>query len=153
MKENLGKSDVETLMHRVLFAYQKATKDILGTGAAILLRPTLDILKKINEGAEEVNLIKGRNIDEVFEKLSKVMPATGLVKELRFEKLSPKRYVLHVDGCVWARHIHKKLKPKDMICPYALLAMSLFEEVLKAKVKVSYSEYHENGNKTRIESL
>jgi len=153
MKENFDEIDVGALMHRILFAYQKAAKDILGTGSAILVRPVLDMIKEINERTGEVNLIKGRNIDEVFENLSKVMSAAGLVKEFRFEKLSTKKYVLHVEGCIWVPHIHKKLKPRDIICPYAFIAMSLFEEVLKNKVKIVYSEFHKNGSKTRIEPI
>lgn len=75
------------------------------------------------------------------------------MKEFRFEKLSPKRYILHVDGCVWASHIHEELKPRSVTCPYALIAMSIFEEVLKSKVEVADSEYYENGTKTRIQPL
>lgn len=152
MEESLDEADIGTLLHGILFAYQKAVKDTLGTGAAIFVHLVLDIIKRVSKSAG-VSLIKGHGIDEVFGKLSKIMPTTGLVKELRFEKLSPKKYFLHVDGCVWAPHIHKELKPKDVTCPYALIAMSIFEEVVRCKVKVADSEYFENGCKTRIELL
>lgn len=152
MKEGLDPLDVGTLLHGILFAYQKTTKDTLGTGAAIFVHPVLNIIKEISRKSG-VNLIKGNNIDEVFENLSKVMPTTGLVKGFLFEKLSPNTYILHVDECVWAPHIHSELKPKDVTCPYALVAMSIFEEVSKCKVKVADSEYTENGCRTRIEPL
>jgi len=152
MTESLDQLDIGTLLHGILFAYQKSVKDILGTGSAIFVHPVLSIIKRINKRSG-VNLIKGRNIDEVFENLSKLMQTTGLVKEFRFEKLSPERWILHVDGCVWAPHIHNELKPKDVTCPYALIAMSIFEDVLKGKVKVADSEYSKDGTKTRIELL
>lgn len=152
MEEKLDPLDIATLLHGILFAYQKAVKGILGTGSAIFVHPVLGIIKRVNKRTG-VNLIKGRDIDEVFENLSKVMPTTGLIREFRFERLSSERYVLHVDGCVWAPHIHSELKPRDVTCPYALIAMSIFEEVLKSKVKIADSEYYENGTKTRIESL
>lgn len=152
MEEGLDQLDIGTLLHGILFAYQKAVKDILGTGAAVFVHPILSIIKRINKRTG-VNLIKGRNIDEVFENLSKVMTTTRLMKEFRFEKVSPNTYILHVDGCVWAPHIHKELNPKGVTCPYALISMSIFEEVLKCKVQIADSEYHENGTKTRIESL
>jgi hypothetical protein len=152
MKERLEESDIGTLLHGILFAYQKSVKDILGTGSAIFVHPVLSIIKRINKKTG-VNLIQGRNIDEVFKNLSKVMSTTGLVREFRFEKLAPRSYVLHIDGCVWAPHIHEELKPRDATCPYALIAMSIFEEVLKGKVKVADSEYYKNGTKTRIELL
>jgi len=152
MKERLEGADIGTLLHGILFAYQKSVKDILGTGSAIFVHPVLNIIKGINERAS-VNLIKGRNIDEIFENLSKVMPTTGIMKKFRFEKLAPAKYILHVDGCVWAPHIHEELKPRDVTCPFALITMSIFEEVLKGKVKVADSEYYKNGTKTRIELL
>jgi len=152
MKERLEEADIGTLLHGILFAYQKTVKDILGTGSAIFVHPVLGIIMRINKRTG-VNLIKGRDIDEVFENLSKVMPTSGVMKEFRFEKLAPKRYILHVDGCVWAPHIHQELKPKDVACPFALITMAIFEEVSKGKVKVADSEYYKNGTRTRIELL
>lgn len=113
IEERLEEADIGTLLHGILFAYQKTVKDILGTEAATFVHPVLNIVKGINERAG-VNLIKGRDIDEVFENLSKLMPTSGIMKEFRFEKLAPARYILHVDGCVWAPHIHEELKPKDV---------------------------------------
>ncbi|MEM3626639.1 MAG: hypothetical protein QXZ25_01285 [Candidatus Bathyarchaeia archaeon] len=151
-EEKLEEADIGTLLHAILFAYQKAVKDILGTGAAIFVHPVLDTMKRINEKAG-VNLLKGRDIDEVFENMSVIMPTTGIIREFRFEKLAPERYVLHVDGCVWAPHIHEELKPKDVTCPFALMAMAVFEKTLKKKVKVTDSEYYKEGTKTLIEPL
>lgn len=88
-----------------------------------------------------------------FKNLSRTIETAGLVKEFRFEKIAPNKYVLHVDGCVWAPHIHKELKPEGVTCSYALIAMAIFEEVLGGKVKVADSEYLKNGTKTRIELL
>lgn len=152
MKESLDPLDIGTLLHGILFAYQKTTKDTLGTGAAIFVHPVLNIIKEISKKSG-VNLIKGNDIDEVFENLSKVIPTTGLVKGFRFEKLSPNTYILHVSECVWAPHIHNELSPEDVTCPYALVAMSIFEEVSKCKVKVADSEYAKDGCRTRIEPL
>lgn len=152
MKVALDPEDVGTLLHGILFAYQKTAKDTLGSGAAIFVHPVLDIIKRIN-GRTGVNLINGRNLDEVFESLSKIMPTSGLVKDFKFEKLSSNTYNLYVDGCVWAPHIHNELKPKDVACPYALIAMSVFEEVAGCKVKVADSEYFKTGCTTRIEPL
>jgi len=152
MKEGLDQSDIGTLLHGILFAYQKTVKDTLGTGAAIFVHPVLNIVKGISKRTG-VNLINGSNIDEVFENLSKVMSTTNLVAGFRFEKLCPNTYMLCIEGCVWAPHIHNELKPKDVTCPYALIAMSIFEEALKCKVKVADSEYLEDGCRTRIEPI
>lgn len=150
MEKRLDQLDIGTLLHGILFAYQKSLKDTLGIGSAVFVYPVLGITKKINKRTG-INLIKGHNIDEVFENLSKVMTTTELVQKFQFEKISPNTYILHVEGCVWAPHIHKELNPKDVTCPLALIAMSIYEDVSKHKVQVADSEYSENGTKTRIE--
>ena len=148
----LSYEDIGTLLHGTLFAYQKAVKDVLGTGSAVFVHPILEIIRKIS-GSSGVNLISGSNVDEVLANLSSIMPASGIMKGFRFEKLSPNRYVLHVEECVWAQHIHHELKPSDVACPFALLAMAVFEEATKGKIKVVDSEYCQNGTKTVIELL
>lgn len=135
-----------------LVCIPKSYKGYSRHGSSIFVHPILDIVKRIHEKTG-INLIKGHNIDEVFENLFKIMPTTRLVKEYRFEKLAPNKYVLHVDHCVWAPHIHKELKPKDVTCPYELTAMAMFEKVLGGKVKVADSEYHQDGTTTKIELL
>ena len=40
-----------------------------------------------------------------------------------------------------------------MTCPFALLAMAVFEKVLNGKVRVADSEYFKTGTRTRIELL
>ena len=144
--------DIATIFHGILFAYQKASRDILGTGTAVFIHPILEIIRKISHRTG-INLIKSSNIDEVFENFSKAMPASGIVKGFRFEKLAPKKYVLHVEGCAWAPHIHSELKPEDVTCPFALMAMAVFEEVTKERVKLADSTYITDGTKTVITSF
>jgi len=151
-KKGLDFLDVATLFHCLLFAYQKALKNILDSGSAIFVHPVLEIVARINERVG-INLIEGETIDEVFDNLSRLIQNTEMVKEFRFEKVAPKKFVLHINGCVLAPHVHKELEPKDVTCPYALLAMSIFERVLSGKVKVCDSEYSDNGTKTLIELL
>ena len=151
-KATIDYNDVGTLLHGTLFAYQKAIKEFLGTGSSVFVHPVLDIIRKISERTG-VNLVQGSTVDEVFGNLSAIMPTSGIMKAFRFEKLTPQRYVLHVEECVWAPHIHQELNPKDVACPFALLAMAVFEEVSKGEIKVVDSEYSKNGTKTTIELL
>ena len=151
-QKTLDPQDIGTLLHGILFAYQKSMKEILGTGATIFVHPVLEIIRTISEKSG-VNLIKGNDIDEVFENLSKIMPTSGIMKNFRFEKLGPERYVLHVEGCAWAPHIHAELKPSDVVCPFALISMSIFEKITKNKVRVADSEYFKDGTTTIIETF
>ena len=106
--KGLTELDVGTLFHCILFAYQKALKDILGTGSAVFVHPVLKTVARISE-KQGINLVEGDSIDEVFDNLSRLIEETGFLKEFRFEKLGSERYVLHIDGCVWASHIHEEL--------------------------------------------
>jgi hypothetical protein len=151
-QKKLDPLDIGSLFHAILFAYQKSVKEILGSGATIFVHPVLNIVQTIHEKTG-VNLIKGRDIDEVFENLSEIMPTSGMVREFRFEKLDPERYILHVEGCAWAPHIHEELKPTDVVCPLALLAMSIFQKTTKTKVRVADSEYTKTGTNTIIEPI
>jgi hypothetical protein len=148
----LRKEEIAVLMHELLFAYQKSMKKILGSGAAVFLHPTLDVINGIHKQTRK-NLFAGKDIDAAFETLSKTFSNSGIVKEFRFEKIEPTKYVLHINGCIWAPHIHNCLKPKELICPFALITMAVFQNVTKNKVKTVDSEYLENGSRTEINAL
>ena len=151
-EESLYALDAGALFHCLLFAYQKAVKEILGSGCSVFVHPTLDLLKKIDM-KRNLNLIKGKNLDETWRNLSEFFLKANLVKEFSFRKTGPRKYVLRVNGCLWARHIHEELKPKDVTCPYALIAMAAFEKATGKRVKLADSKYLKEGTETIIESM
>jgi len=144
--------DIGTLFHNLLFAYEKAVKEILGSGKAVFVHPTLEILKKIDEKRGS-RLMEGENLEEAWTNLSNFFSQGNVVKEFSFKKIGPEKYVLRVDGCIWASHIHEELSPKDVTCPFALIAMSIFQKFTSKKVKVTESAYFKKGTETIIESL
>jgi hypothetical protein len=144
--------DLATLFHSLLFAYQKSVKELLGSGSAIFVHPMIETLNNV-ERKRGLNLLKGKSLDEAYTNLSNFFLKTGVVKEFTFQKVDSEKYVLKVDGCIWASHIHEELKPKDVTCPYALLAMAVFEKVTGRKVKVTDSIYLQTGTETIIEAL
>lgn len=143
--------DVATLLHCLLFAYQKAAKEILGTGTAVFVHPTLELLRKIDE-KRNLNL-KAKNLDEAWANLSDFFLKSNIVKEFSFKKIGPNEYLLRVDRCAWAKHIHEELEPKDVTCPLALIAMAVFEKATGRKVKVAESKYYREGTETIMESM
>jgi len=140
------------LLHSSLIAYQLALRDILGSGWATFVHPVLENFTKLNE-AIGINLEKGGNLDQAFQNFSNIIQSAGLVRELRFERLGKQKYYVHVEGCVWAPQVHKKLNPKDLTCPFALMAMSIFQNSSHKKVKLTTSEYFPEGTKTLIETI
>lgn len=144
--------DVATLFHSLLVAYQIALKNILGTGRAVFVGPVLENFIKINE-ATGVHMVARQSLDATLQNLCETIKASGLVKDFRLEKLGAQKYMVHVDGCIWAPEAHKKLEPKDLTCPFALMAMALVQAHSGNRIKFVDSEYHEKGTKTRIETM
>lgn len=152
MAESKSGFDVPTLFHTILFAYQKKLKDILGSGEAVFVHPVLDTINII-EREKGLNLLKGETLDEIFDNFAKELAMTGFVKEVTFEKLGNEKYMFHIGGCAFAETCHDLLKPKDVACTYALIAMSIFQSVTGKKVKNAESDFTLEGADTVIEAL
>lgn len=149
--------DVISLFHTLHFAYQKATKEVLGASSTLFVRPVLEIFRTI-EGERGTEIISCKTLDHAFEKFSRMLEGTGVVEEAKFVKLSPIRYVLRIRKCQFAGPAHRRLAPKDATCPYALIAMSIFERYTHGKfpkkvVRRNDSEFTETGSKTIIELI
>ncbi|MGD2066064.1 MAG: hypothetical protein PVI43_02700 [Candidatus Bathyarchaeota archaeon] len=71
---------IAMFMHEILFAYQKSMREILGSGSAVFLHPTLDIINRVNRDARK-NLTERNDIQEVFGIMSKAFLNSGIVKE------------------------------------------------------------------------
>lgn len=150
LEESSYMFDIAALFHCLLFSYQKNVERVLGSGSAIFVHPTIELLAKIDE-RRGLNLIRGKSVEETWDNLSRFFLKSGVVKEYGFRKIGAGRFVLRLDGCVWAKHVHGELKPKDSTCPLALVAMAAFEKVTGKKVRVVDSEYFEEGTETVIE--
>lgn len=144
--------DIPTFFHTILFAYQKKLKDILGSGEAIFVHPILDTITII-EREKGLNLIKGETLDEVFENFANELKKTKIVAEATFKQIDTNKYMFTIDGCIFAEHAHDLLKPKDVACPYALIAMAMFQSVTGKKVNPTESVFTEKGADTIIEEL
>jgi hypothetical protein len=144
--------DVPTFFHTILFAYQKKLKDILGSGESVFVHPVLDTINLI-EREKGLNLIKGETLDEVFDNFAKELMKTGFVKEASFENLGNEKFMFHVKGCAFAETCHDLLKPKDVACTFALIAMAIFQSLTGKRVKTAESDFMLDGADTLIEAL
>jgi hypothetical protein len=95
--------------------------------------------------------VEGTTLNQIFTNFSRKLIKAKVVEEAKFEEVAPSKYVLHIDRCIYAEDVHSMLKPKDVICPWALIAMAIFEMAEGKRVKNAWSEYSELGSKTRIE--
>ena len=136
----------------MLFAYQKSTRDILGSGENVLLHPILNTIE-LAHNKQGIDIIKGETLDEVFDNFAKELEKTGFVQSARFEKIAPEKYMFYLDGCSFANGIHDLLKPKDVTCPYALMAKAIFQKVTDKKAYPTDSKFTKLGHETIIEPL
>ena len=149
MTESETALNVPAFFHAILFAYQKKLNEVLGSGEAIFVHPVLATISKIDK-EKGLSTIRGGTLAEVFENFAKDVEASKVVEKAWFEKTGPESYVFHLEGCTFAEHTHDLLKPKDVVCPIALVAMSIFQSVTGKKVQLTESEFTSDGCKTLI---
>ena len=143
---------IGTLFHGLLFAQQKAIKDALGSGSEAFVQPMLQILARVGmEGG--VKIFRFKNMDEAVASFSRMLVDGGFVKSVKFTETGQNRYLLKVEGCAWAKHIHKELKPKDVTCPIALIVMAIYRKYTGEKVEETDSKHLTDGTETEIKPL
>ncbi len=144
--------DVGTLLHNLLFSYQKATKGILGTGQEVFYHPTIDLLLKIEANAK-LKLVSAETLDEALANFQTFLVKAQVMKNFAVNKKENGKYTVSVEGCVWANHIHRELEPKDVICPWAMIAMAIVQKFKVERMTEGESKYLSDGSETAIEPL
>lgn len=143
---------VGTLFHCLLFAQQKAIKDVLGSGTESFVQPMLESLARIGRESR-MKMFELKKIDEAVASFSSMLIDDGIVKNLKFTETGQNRYLLKVEGCVWAKRIHKELKPRDETCPIALIVMAMYRKCVGEKVRETDSKYLADGIETELRPL
>jgi hypothetical protein len=143
------KKPIEILLHSLFYGYQKVVRQRFKMKGLATLPP---LLEEIINASKKLGIeFKGKTPDEVFKSYSQILMDSGLVKNAGFEKLGPDKYQFHVDGCILAKSVHSALKPKNLTCPLAMIAMAYYEKLSGQWVKINDSEFDEEGTKTVIE--
>lgn len=144
--------DVNSFFHTILFAYQKSVKDLLGSGEATLIQPILDKIITVTT-KQNVDLLEEKHPDKILENFLEKLLKKGMVKWVEFEEVEDGKYLFHVEGCQFSKHIHGFLNTKDTTCPLALAVMAFLQVSTGKKVLPTESEYTKTGTKTLIEFL
>lgn len=144
--------DIGTIFHNLLFAYQKSLKNVLSSGSEIFVDPTINLLLQIEE-EDRLKLVSSKTLDEALQNFADFLIKAKVVGACSFEKIGKDKYTFKVDNCIWAGHIHKKLEPKDVVCPYGLVAMALYKKFTGNTVNDRESTYYSNGSETTLEPL
>jgi len=141
--------DVAAVFHNILFAYQRIIMDFQGeVSSSVIAARTLPFVEKIIEKISP-ELANAENMDIALKKLVDLLIDSRLVNKASIEKEGEK-YILNIDGCIFAEYVHNMLKPKDVTCPWAIFAMSVVQKTSERRVKISLSEFNPLGSKTPI---
>lgn len=149
---NQQPADVCSFFHTILFAYQKTVKEILGSGEAVLIHPILDKIILVTN-KQNLGLLKEENFDKILENFLEELLKNGAVKWVELEEVEDEKYMFHVKGCRFSKHIHEFLNTKDTTCPFALAVMAFLQLSTGRKIRPTDSEYSKTGTKTVIEFL
>ena len=142
--------DIGTILHNLFFSYQKSLRNTLGTGAEVFVDPTINLLLNIEE-EDRLKLVSSRNLEEALKNFGDFLVKSKVVKSYGIEKTGKEKYAFKIKECVWDRHIHKTIEPKDVVCPFGMVAMALYKKFTGNTVNESESTYYSNGSETTLE--
>jgi len=146
----LGQMDVGALFHSVLFAHQKALKGILGERiTTIITGATLPTIEKVL-GKASSRIVRAERTEDALKRFADLLLVSELISGANIRK-EGSGYLMEIDGCAFAEHVHHMLNPKDVTCPWAIIAMSIAQKASGQGVKMSLSEFTPKGSKTLIE--
>ena len=142
--------EVGALYHDLLFSYQRAQKLYHGPrGNNFVLQSTLNFLTHI-EGQASLDIENSKTFEEAISKFGGFLKKGKIIKSLTLQELDQNQYMLRVEGCIFAGKVHKLVNTKDVACPYAIIAMSLYNKFKGKAANEEESTYFEGGTQTII---
>ncbi len=144
--------DIGALYHDLLFSYQRAQRLYHGQrGSNYVLQSTLNFLSRIEEQGR-IDISNSQNFEEAISKFADFLKKGKIIKSLTLDQLDQDQYTIRVEGCIFAGKVHKMVNTKDVTCPYAMVAMSLFNKFKGKPAIERESTYFEDGTQTIIET-
>lgn len=144
--------EVGALYHDLLFSYQRAQKLYHGQrGSNYVLQSTLNFLLRIEEQAR-IDIENSKNFEEAISKFGDFLKKSKIINSLTIQELDQDQYTIRVESCIFAGKVHKMVNTNDVTCPYAMVAMSLFNKFKGKPAIERESTYFENGTQTIIET-
>jgi hypothetical protein len=141
-----GINDIASLFHGTLFAYQKTLRNKADDSS----KPIQSIIEELGDSLlSNTTKYNEGDFEKVFNGFAEKINPTGAAK-VRLEKVSPMQYNIHVEDCMWAKHIHHHMRSDDVTCPYALVTMAMLQKVTGRDVSIVNSKYQEQGTVTEV---
>ena len=65
-------------------------------------------------------------------------------------KLDNESYLFKIDQCIWADTYHPQMNPHDVTCPFALIALAIYQITTGRDVCMADSEFSSHGSVTKV---
>jgi Lrp/AsnC family transcriptional regulator for asnA, asnC and gidA len=146
--------EIGSLMHGLLFAYQKVFINLYGSDARELYPYVMEELSNILHAGDEPVIDPVLNNEENVDRCVSFISNDEFLKDLKLTKENG-RYLFEVGECSFGHSgIHEILKMEGGICPFALyIATCLTELNPNEYIKINPSNFDEKGSKTYLDAI
>jgi Lrp/AsnC family transcriptional regulator for asnA, asnC and gidA len=148
-------TELSSMLHGVLFAYEKVFLDLYGNDARELYPYILEELAHVLHTGDDPIIDKTKNLDENLDRVLFFLSNEEYLKELKCERLTDGKYVFDIGACSFAKSgVHDILKIKEGICPFALIFASCLTDLTSnGYARITKAEFDDEGSKTYIETV
>jgi len=137
------------LFHGLLFSYQKSSRNSSGPDTTTTL---LSLLGEYMDISDYARCLESDDFDaiDILENFGELLVESHLIQSYEvFRTKKGLRFV--VGGCVFAKKVHGSLDPRDVTCPYGMIACSLIEKKYGKSVASVNSAFTKFDSETEIE--
>lgn len=162
VKRNLGECariatypEMASLMHGLLFAYQKVFINLYGNDARQLYPYIMEELSNILHTGDDPIIDTNKSIEENVDRCISFLSNEEVLKGLKFTKTDGNGYIFEVGECSFGSSgVHEILKMEGGICPFALVVATCLTELSPNEfVNINASNFDEKGSKTHLEMV
>lgn len=147
-------TELASMLHGLLFAYEKVFINLYGDDARQLYPYIIDELSCILHGGDNPVIDEEKSLEENIERFIEFISNEEYLKDISLER-DDGRYVFKVGSCTFAKSgVHEILKVKEGVCPFGLMMASLITELTPDTcARITKSEFDETGSKVSFEMV
>lgn len=147
--------EMASLMHGLLFAYQKVFINLYGNDARQLYPYIMEELSNILQTGDNPIIDLGKSFEENIDRCISFISNEEYLKDINFNKTDGNKYLFEIGECSFGKSgVHEILKMEGGICPFALIIATCLTELNPNEyVEINPSEFDDKGSKTYLESI
>lgn len=154
MKQLTSRHDsLPTLLHAVLFSYERTLANMYGEKAPLVVPYILEELEKVLPANIFDQMDSKSSVDSNMKTFSDYLSSGNYFGAIRFRSMGVGSYTVEVSECMFAKQgVHGLLKSSGNICPVALLHAAFLMRLIGKRhyVAVSPSEYDDDSSITYL---